>query len=277
MSVTSKALWYIETHLADDLALEPVAAVVGVSTFHLCRAFPAYTGSPVAAYVRARRLSEAARALANGAPDILSVALAAGYGSHEAFTRAFRQHFNITPEDVRARASVEHLRLQEPLRMNPTTVPTVPAPRITHRDGFLAFGLSEHYQAGGNAGIPAQWHRFGPYIGHIAHQLPEISLGIVYNVDPANNFDYLCAVEVTQFPDSPADFTRLTIAPATYAVFEHRDHISSIQATFTAIWERGLADAGVKAADAPMFERYDKRFDARTGLGGLEIWVPIQA
>ena len=31
--------------------------------------------------------------------------------------------------------------------MNPTTVPTVPAPRITHRDGFLAFGLSEHYQA----------------------------------------------------------------------------------------------------------------------------------
>src|SRR5690242_9990443 len=188
MTPVGKALWYVESHFAGEISLDQVAAAGGVSRYYLARAFAEATGSPVAAYVRARRLSEAARALANGAPDILSVALAAGYGSHEAFTRAFRQHFNITPEDVRARASVEHLRLQEPLRMNPTTVPTVPAPRITHRDGFLAFGLSEHYQAGGNAGIPAQWHRFGPYIGHIAHQLPEISLGIVYNVDPANNF-----------------------------------------------------------------------------------------
>jgi AraC family transcriptional regulator len=35
--------------------------------------------------------------------------------------------------------------------------------------------------------------------------------------------------------------------------------------------------AGVTAADAPVFERYDEKFDPRTGLGGLEIWVPIAA
>jgi AraC family transcriptional regulator len=276
VSVTSKALWYIESHLADDLALDRISGVIGVSTFHLCRAFPAFTGSPVAAYIRARRLSEAARALAAGAPDILPVALDAGYGSHEAFTRAFRQQFGTTPENVRARAMLDHLRLQEPLRMNPTTVPSVPKPRITPRDAFLVFGLNQHYQAGGNAGIPSQWNRFGPHIGHIEHQVPDVSFGVVHNVDAANNFDYLCGVEVREFPDEPAEFVKLRIPAATYAVFEHRDHISSIQATFTAIWERGLAEAGVKAADAPMFERYDKRFDARTGLGGLEIWVPIE-
>jgi AraC family transcriptional regulator len=33
----------------------------------------------------------------------------------------------------------------------------------------------------------------------------------------------------------------------------------------------------VKAADAPMFERYDETFDPRTGLGGVELWVPIKA
>ena len=49
-------------------------------------------------YVRARRLTRRTHAGAN-APDILQVALDAGYGSHEAFTRAFRDCFGITPED----------------------------------------------------------------------------------------------------------------------------------------------------------------------------------
>lgn len=158
--------------------------------------------------------------------------------------------------------------------MNPTAIPK---PRITTHGAFLAFGLSQHYQAGAKAGIPSQWTRFAPHIGHIQHEVPGVSFGIVYNVDASNDFDYLCAVEVTAFPDGPPEFARLRIAAGTYAVFEHRGHISSIQGTFTAIWERGLAEAGVKAADAPMFERYDQQFDPRTGLGGLEIWVPIQA
>jgi len=276
VSVTSKALWYIESHLADDLSLDRIADVVGVSPFHLGRAFPSFTGSSLAAYIRARRLSQAARALAAGAPDILSVALDTGYGSHEAFTRAFRQHFAVTPEDVRAQARLDGLRLQEPLRMNPTTIGPVPTPRFTSRDAFLVFGLSQHYRAGANAAIPSQWNRFGPHIAHIPHAVPGVSFGIVYNVDASNDFDYLCGVEVTTFPDEPTEFARLRIAAARYAVFEHREHISSIQATFTAIWERGLAEAGVKAADAPMFERYDERFDPRTGMGGLEIWVPIE-
>lgn len=277
MSVTSKTLWYIESHLADDLSLDRLAHVVGVSPFHLGRAFPSFTGSSLAAYIRARRLSEAARALAAGAPDILAVALDIGYGSHEAFTRAFRQQFAVTPEEVRAQASLDRLRLQEPLRMNPTSIGPVPSPRLTSREAFLVFGLSQHYRAGANAAIPSQWHRFGPHIGHIQNEVPGVSFGVVYNVDASNDFDYLCGVEVTRFPDDLESFSRLRIAAARYAVFEHREHISSIQATFTAIWERGLAEAGVKAADAPMFERYDERFDPRTGMGGLEIWVPIEA
>jgi AraC family transcriptional regulator len=46
-------------------------------------------------YVRGRRLTEAAKVLSDGAPDILTVALDAGYGSHEAFTRAFRDQFGV--------------------------------------------------------------------------------------------------------------------------------------------------------------------------------------
>src|SRR5947208_9066811 len=101
MNPAQKALWFIESHLADPLTLDEVAAIAGVSRFHLVRAFAAATGFSVMRYVRARRLSEAARALADGAPDILGVALDADYGAHEAFTRALREHFGVTHQLVR--------------------------------------------------------------------------------------------------------------------------------------------------------------------------------
>ncbi|WP_164034337.1 helix-turn-helix domain-containing protein, partial [Serratia marcescens] len=71
-------------------------------------------------YLRGRRLSQAARSLAAGAPDILAVALDAGYGSHEAFTRAFRDQFGMTPELVRDRRRLDNVPLVEPITMNET-------------------------------------------------------------------------------------------------------------------------------------------------------------
>src|ERR1700684_1086622 len=110
MNPADKALWFIESHLAEALTLDEIAGVAGVTRFHMVRAFAAATGFSVMRYVRARRLSEAARSLASGAPDILQVALDAEYGSHEAFTRAFRDHFGLTPEAVRAAARLDHLK-----------------------------------------------------------------------------------------------------------------------------------------------------------------------
>src|SRR4249920_3625786 len=122
MNPAQKALWFIESHLADALTLDEVAAIGGVSRFHMVRSFAAATGLSVMRYVRARRLTEAARALASGAPDILAVALDADYGSHEAFTRAFRDHFGVTPEAVRAATCLDHLKLQEPILMDSTLI-----------------------------------------------------------------------------------------------------------------------------------------------------------
>ncbi|MEG2034340.1 MAG: AraC family transcriptional regulator, partial [Janthinobacterium sp.] len=96
MHYLAKALWYIESHYADNISLGDIAHVSGASPCHLTRAFGLATGHSVMRYVRARRLSEAALALAQGAQDILAVALQAGYSSHEAFTRAFREQFHVT-------------------------------------------------------------------------------------------------------------------------------------------------------------------------------------
>ena len=61
MNPAQKALWYIESHLANALTLDEIAAIGGVSRFHMVRSFAAATGLSVMRYVRARRLSEAAR------------------------------------------------------------------------------------------------------------------------------------------------------------------------------------------------------------------------
>lgn len=275
MSVTIKALWYIEGHLTADLSLEEVAAIAGVSRFHLSRAFAESTGHGLSSYVRNRRLTLAAQRIATGAPDILAVALDAGYGSHEAFTRAFRQLFGLTPEQLRAKASLENINLLEPIRMDDTNIAPLAPPRIVDGPLLLIFGIGRRYQ-NTNAGIISQWGEFTPHIGHIAGQIGSVAYGVICNTDDTGAFDYICGVEVKEFPNTPPEFARLRIPAHKYAIFEHREHLSALATTFKRIWERGLADAGLKADDAPAYERYDERFNPRTGMGGLEIWVPVK-
>ena len=276
MSVTARAIWYIESHLSGDLSLEIVGGAVGVSRFHLSRAFSVTTGCAFASYVRARRLTLAARTLGGGAPDILAVALDAGYGSHEAFTRAFRQQFGLTPDQLRERGSAAGLDLMEAIRMDDhKTAAVIAAPRVVRSGALLIFGLGERYVRT-NAGIPSQWDRFTPYLGAIPGQIDSVAYGVICNTDEAGSIDYITGVQVREFPDQPSEFMRLRIPPQTYAVFEHRDHVSSISSTWQAIWNDGLSSAGLEATDGPAFERYDERFDGRTGLGGFEIWIPIK-
>lgn len=279
MSVTGKALWYIESHLDDDVRLEAVAESAGVSRFHLSRAFAQATGVSLTGYARARRLSEAAKALTHGAPDILAVALSAGYGSHEAFTRAFRQHFGLTPEQLRAEGpeAIAKLttKLQEPIPMNTSTHPTLKTPRVVSSEAMLIFGLGQPCAAAGDPGIPGLWNRFVPHIGHIQGQIGNVAYGVICNSDDSGNYDYICGVEVSSFPKEPQEFTRLRIPPQTYAVFEHPGHVSAVAGTWKAIWETGLSDAGLKAKDGPAFERYGEQFNGMTGTGGFEIWVPV--
>jgi AraC family transcriptional regulator len=62
----AKALWFIESHSPSEVTLTEISDVAGISRFHMVRAFGMTTGHSVMRYVRARRLSEAARALAKG-------------------------------------------------------------------------------------------------------------------------------------------------------------------------------------------------------------------
>jgi AraC family transcriptional regulator len=277
MNPAQKALWYIESHLAGALTLDEISAVGGVSRFHMVRAFAAATGFSVMRYVRARRLSNAARALAAGAPDILSLALDADYGSHEAFTRAFRDHFGVTPESVRTGACLDHLKLQEPIVMVSTALDHLAPPRFETGKALLVAGIGERINHDNNgAGIPNQWQRFHQVVDHIPGRIGKLAYGVCCNGDDVGNFDYIAGVEVTDFSDLPREFQGVRIPEQRYAVFTHSEHISTIRRTVNTIWNHWLPGSGMRAADAPNFERYDEKFDSSTGNGGLEIWIPVR-
>jgi AraC family transcriptional regulator len=281
MNPANKALWYIESHLAEPLALDEIAGIGGVSRFHMVRAFAAATGFPVMRYVRARRLTEAARALARGAPDILSLALDADYGSHEAFTRAFRDHFGMTPEAVRAATCLDKLKLQEAILMDSTISDTLAAPRFETAKAFLVAGIGERVSCDNGAIIPGLWQRFHREIAEVPAGADKaatpVAYGVCCNGDDAGNFDYIAGIEVLDFSGLPRRFASIRIPEQRYAVFTHAEHVASIRRTANAIWNHWLPASGLTAADAPNFERYDARFDPVTGDGGLEIWVPITA
>ncbi len=276
MNPAQKALWFIESHLADALTLDEIASVGGVSRFHMVRAFAAATGLSVMRYVRVRRLSEAARALASGAPDILSLALDADYGSHEAFTRAFRDHFGVTPEAVRAAARLDHLKLQEPIVMDSTALNGLRAPRFETSKPLLIAGLGERYTWETSAAIPGQWQRFNQSVQNIPGRIGQVAYGVCCNGDDAGNYDYIAGVEVADFSGLSREFSKVRIPEQKYAVFTHAEHISTIRRTINTIWNNWLPASGLKVADAPNFERYDANFDPLTGNGGLEIWVPVR-
>lgn len=277
MDAVRKALWFIEAHFASELDLEEVARCAQVSKFYLLRAFGAAIGMPIMHYVRARRLSQAARQLAEGSQDILAVALDSGYSSHEAFTRAFREVFDVTPETVRRQRSVEHLQLIEARTMNTAPSRKLDAPKIETRPTFLIAGLSEHYRCDqGPAGIPAQWQRFVSFLGRIPDQKGDDTYGVVYNTDDDGNMDYLSGVQVTGFSRLPTELSSLRLPERRYAIFFHPDHVASIRDSWNYIWNEWLPHSQLELADAPILEHYDQRFNPRTGAGGIELWVPLQ-
>jgi AraC family transcriptional regulator len=98
-------------HLEDDLALRSLAAQAGLSRFHWHRLFCATTGETPKQFTLRLRLNLATVMLLAGRESILNVALACGFRSHEAFCRAFRRCFAMTPGSYRKRGFVTHVNV----------------------------------------------------------------------------------------------------------------------------------------------------------------------
>ncbi len=160
--------------------------------------------------------------------------------------------------------------------MDETLLTNLEPPRFVDSKLLLIAGLSERYNSEASAHIPAQWQRFAPHLGHIPGQIGRTAYGVICNSDDAGNADYICGVEVSDAARLPPEFTRLRIPEQRYAVFSHRGHVSTIRRTWFTIWNKWLPESGHQVAEAPEFELYGETFDPVTGMGGVEIWVPMK-
>jgi AraC family transcriptional regulator len=98
----ARVVGHVERHLDDTPDLRALASMACLSEFHFHRVFRAVTGESVVGHLRRLRLERAARRLRHAGSPIVEVALEAGFGSHETFTRAFTAHFGVAPSAYRA-------------------------------------------------------------------------------------------------------------------------------------------------------------------------------
>ncbi|MEM7333133.1 MAG: AraC family transcriptional regulator [Chloroflexota bacterium] len=115
-------LEYIEQNLDQKLNASRLASIASFSEFHFHRLFPAYMGESIHHYILSRRLEHAALLLKNNPKEpIIEVAIAVGFETHSAFSRAFKQHFLISPSAFRKATNRVDMAQKRPfLKTNPS-------------------------------------------------------------------------------------------------------------------------------------------------------------
>lgn len=96
-----KTLDYIEVHIGEDINIEELAEIAALSQFYYQRLFSRLVKKPVREYIKLRRMARASEVLQNRKYRILDIALDYGFGSHETFTRAFKEAYGMTPGKYR--------------------------------------------------------------------------------------------------------------------------------------------------------------------------------
>jgi AraC family transcriptional regulator len=127
-----------------DAGAEELAARLYLSRFHLDRIVSSVAGEPPAAFRRRVLLERAAYRLATTGRSVLDVAVEAGYGSHEAFTRAFTKAYGVAPTAWRARPTRMRIEAPSDVHFHPPGSLRLPAnKKVTSMD--LLTKMVEHH------------------------------------------------------------------------------------------------------------------------------------
>ena len=97
-----QALSYINENFRKELTVDALAERVFLSRYHFMRLFKAQTGSTVHAYIRQKRLMNAARLIREGV-SAGKAASESGFADYSAFHRAFRESFGTSPGKLAGR------------------------------------------------------------------------------------------------------------------------------------------------------------------------------
>lgn len=256
----------------------------GTTEYHLRRMFSALAGMPLSEYVRRRRMTLAAADLVRGEPNLLELAVRYGYGSVEAFGRAFRAVHGTGPADVRRHGGP--LSTQPVLRFRLSVEGSTPMDvTITDRPAFTL--------AGHAAEVPLIHQGVNPHIQeHIASIAPEEHghlkalsdtepggiLAVTADIEPdapeGSMLTYLHAVAVRAETALPDDLDSMPVEAGTWAVFHSSGPFpNALQRTWAATATEWFPSNPWRLRPGPSILRYLELTDAHATC---EIWMPIE-
>jgi AraC family transcriptional regulator len=288
-----RVLEYIDKNLDRTLELAEVARIAHFSTFHFHRVFAAWLGETYGEYLRRRRLEMAAtRLVVQPRVAVMTVALSVGFGSTEAFSRAFKGRFDCTPSDWRKRSAKDRNPDQLPsndgkVRTQPKRHDGVPDPFT--RETLMKVSVKEWPRARvaylrhvGSYGAPiSQFWQEQAYPWMVANNLLGQTRYGVSHDDPGITMPGKCrydaAVEVTAPLAAPGKASTTTLPGGKYAVTAFRGTALQIGAAWDQLLREWLRSSGLQLDARPFLEHYskDSTYDPKTGVFTCELGVPV--
>jgi len=277
----------VEEHLSEEFDVAALAREVGSTEYHVRRMFSSLAGLPLSEYVRRRRMTVAATDVVRGDDDLLAIAVRYGYGSTEAFGRAFRSVHGVSPGDVRRDGGP--LRSHPSLRFRLTVEgSTMLATRLTDRPAFrlvghaarvplIHAGVNPHIQAHIAALPPTEHAR----LKELSDSEPAGLLQVSADVDPdyteGSELTYLHGVAIGDATDVPADLDVIEVPAGMWAAFRTEGpYPQTLQTAWAATATDWFPSNPWRLRPGPSIVAVlDRADDFSTAT--CELWLPIES
>lgn len=276
----------VEVNLTEELDVVRLAASLGTTEYHLRRMFSSLAGMPLSEYVRRRRMTVAAAEVVSGSGDLLGIAVRYGYGSAEAFGRAFQSVHGVSPG--RARRDGGPFRTQPRLRFRLTVEGASPMDvRIVSRPAFRFAGYATRVPLvhhGVNAVIQQHVTSLSPQehlrLKGLGDAEPHGLLAVSTDIDPdrreGTELTYLHGVAVTDAVEVPDDLDLIPVEAGVWAVFRaagpYPDTLQEVWASTATEW---FPSNPWRLRPGPEVVAVLDRADDFS-VATVELWLPVE-
>ncbi|MFF8816153.1 AraC family transcriptional regulator [Streptomyces pactum] len=279
----NQALDHIESRLGQDVEVKELARIAATSEYHLRRMFSALAGMPLSEYIRRRRLTLAGAEVLAGRDTLLEIAVRHGYGSVEAFTRAFRAMHGVGPGEARrtGAALTSQSRLAFRLTVEGSGAMRY---RVVDKAAFTVVGLKTRVplvHTGPNQAIVDFVRGIGPRtlerLEKLSDQEPHGIVAVCDDLDPGRAegtaLDYHHGV-LTSAP-APEGMTTLAVPAGTWAVFTTTGPVPrAVQELWRDVFTQWFPSNRYRTRGGPEILR--TRLSPGMSVADAELWLPVE-